>query len=197
MKKDNFFENLWFSDFRNIFQNSMDLKILHSSVGECIGSSTVFNSTELSTAMISETFETQVKEIEFFGMNFEVKIRHALNVRPFESFCSGLIIKILNNFVCLDAAKFRSFSITVYTNTKNLSIICNSILVAILDAGVPLRKMFSCVGDTNLYVCSEEKIVFSHLQNIQSLMAESDIIENSKYIDEHVKYAFKDFFEYV
>ncbi|ELA41445.1 uncharacterized protein VICG_01550 [Vittaforma corneae ATCC 50505] len=140
----------------------MSFKISHGIFKNYTGSSTIFSSSELVTTTISGPSDNLKRDDCYDSLTIETKVRLFPQCRPFDSMAVGIVNKILDTFVLKEVEKFRSISISVYTNTRNLSMICNSVLIACLDGGIPLKSMFYSVGSSDLFVFSSGKIVLYH-----------------------------------
>ncbi|KAM0681435.1 hypothetical protein GINT2_000637 [Glugoides intestinalis] len=173
----------------------MTLKIQHGIFKSYTGSSTISTDSELVTTTIIGPSDNLKREEDYEKLTIETKVRHFPLYKPFESMTTGIVNDVLEKFVIKEADRFRSMVITIYTNTQNLSLICNSVLIACLDAGIPLKSMFYSVGAEELFIFDNNdailysKLVFAHEKRVKNIQ------EDLKYIKEAVAYAMKDVFE--
>lgn len=173
----------------------MALKIQHGVFKSYTGSSTISSASELVTATISGPSDNLKRDDSYEKLTVETKVRHFPLCKPFESMVAGIVNDVLERFVLKEADRFRSILITIYTNTQNLSLICNSVLVACLDAGIPLKSMFYSVGVEELFVFdSNDAVLYSKLGMAQEQRCEN-LQNDLKYIKEAVSFAMKDVFD--
>jgi hypothetical protein len=170
----------------------MHYKISHGLFASYTGSSSAYSNNELVTTTISGPSDTLKKIEEPIESKTEVNVHHFPECKTFENLAVGIIEKILENFVVKDIDKFRSPCISVYTNTRNLSMIGNSVLIACLDAGIPLKSMFYCAGSRNLFVFSSGNGVMYHGTGRISPNMMDEMRKESERVKESVESAMAD-----
>lgn len=75
-------------------------------------------------------------------LNVDVRVRIAAAPRASENFVAGLLSAVLRRYVILETDPFKTLTVSVYSNTADMSVICNTALVACIDGGVPLHRLF-------------------------------------------------------
>lgn len=171
----------------------MALQIQHGLFKTYTGSSQLTSGTETVITTISGPPEVTFKDDSLL-LSIDVKFKHSSNIRAYDSFISGLIHKLLLNYLILDIDKYKTITVNTYTNSTDLSLICNSVLVACLDGGIPLKSTFYCYGRDSLFVIENDQVVlYSGFSD-----ASQDEIDQAKagYIKESIEYALKDMFEF-
>lgn len=172
----------------------MKLEIQHGIFTSYTGSAVLTSNNHIATTTIYGPSDNILKDEICDTLSFEVKVRHSSNARPFESFMSGIISRILEQYIDREADRYRSFVVNVYTNAFNLSLICNSVLVACLDAGIPLKSMFYCTGVDTLLVFSGNSIDLWHAHGPVDDNMRKTAMKDLEYIKESIKYGIKDMF---
>lgn len=162
----------------------MGLKIAHGIFRNYTGSSTIFSNSELVTTTVFGPSDSSRRDGDFTGLTVETKVKHFPHSKPFENMAAGIVNRLLDMFVVKEAEKFRSMVVTSYTNTFSLSMLCNSVLVACLDAGVPLKAMFYCVGVNDLFVFSGGDIVAHHSFGFVDEKRSGELQRELKYVKE-------------
>lgn len=175
----------------------MHFTLEHGMFKTFTGSGVIKDREKYAMATISGPLDVKIKEDFFKKMEIEVRIRHMKKVRSFENMTSALLENILDRYICREVEKYRSIIISVYTNTTDLSYITNSVLIACIDGGIPLKTMFYSFGEENLFVFSNKILDLKHITNFEILKAdEVKAVKNFNYLVESVEYAFKNFFIY-
>lgn len=109
-----------------------------------------------------------------------------------ENMVGGLVHRLLDVYVEKEAERYRSILVGIYSNTFNLSIICNSVLVACLDGGIPLKAMFYCAGDRDLFVYSNGLIEMCHSLGAVDDARMKEVQDEMSYIQESIEYGIRD-----
>lgn len=172
----------------------MSLKISRGVFKNYTGSSSIFSNSELVTTTILGPFDTLKKDDNTNELSVDIKIHHFPECKSFENMAVGIVSKILENFVLKDIEKYRAISMSIYTNTYNLSMIGNSVLIACLDCGIPLKNMFYCVGDYDLFIFSSGNIVLQHTVEPINDQKKAKLEKELQYVQECVDLAMQDAF---
>lgn len=172
----------------------MALKISHGVFKSFTGSCTIVSNSELVTATISGPSDNLKRDYFYDSLNIETKVRHFPQCKSFESMAVGIISQVLDTFVVKEVEKFRCIDVSVYTNTRSLSMICNSVLVACLDGGIPLKSMFYCVGSDSLFVFSPERVVLYHCFGHVDENMSNELQQKFDHIKECIHFAMADVF---
>lgn len=170
------------------------LKISHDIFKNYSGSSTVSSNSELVSTTIAGPSDTLRRDWKQSSLGIETRVRHFPPCKPFENMAVAIVNKILDIFVLKEAEQFRSITVTAYTNTFSLSMLCNSVLVACLDAGIPLREMFYCVGHDDLFVFSAETVVAYHSFGFIPDGRKAELEDELKHVKECIQHVISDVF---
>jgi hypothetical protein len=170
----------------------MKLEIKHGLLRSYTGSSTIISGPEMATTTISGPSDSIVRDDNYESLTTEVRVRHSSRSKMFESMIAGLVYRLLDEYVEKEAEKYRSIVVCIYSNTLNLSIICNSVLVACLDGGIPLKRMFYCAGDRDLFVYSNESIEMCHSLGAIEDSRIREILNEIRSVKESVEYGVRD-----
>lgn len=172
----------------------MSLKIHHGVFKNYTGSCSISSNMELVTTTIQGPSDSSRRDSNYDELTIEVKVKHFPDSKVFESMAVGIINRILSKFVVKGTDKLRSMTVTVYTNTNNISMICNSVLVACLDGGIPLKEMFYCAGDEDLFVFSSGNVTLYHGKGMVDEEKSNEVKKELEYIKELVEHSMKDVF---
>ncbi len=153
----------------NFVDNSeISLGLVKNSTGSCsikCGNKAVFvtvNGPEESD-MRDDTYDAYESE----DIDLSIKCKLCPNIssssKIFENLCIELINKILKKYLIKDQnLLFKTISVSIYSNTENLSMICNAVLISLIHAGIPIFDMFYCVGTLPFFVFSNDQIDLCH-----------------------------------
>lgn len=168
-----------------------NLKIEHGLFKSFTGSSRLSSDSKIAFATVNGPSNTLAREDNFGPVSIEIKCKFSLQTKQFESMCSGLISKIIDKYIVKDEMMFKTICINVYSNASDLSLICNAVNVACLDAGIAFNSMFYCVGTDPLFVFSNEIVDFyQSFGNVTDQHVE-EAKRDLGYIKESIEYAFK------
>ncbi len=170
----------------------MKLKIEKSIYKSYTGSSRLISGDSVVITTIMSPCDTHLKDI-VPEISFEIKFKHYSGSRPFENFIVNIISKILKKFIVLDMDQYKCMSVFVMSNTTNLSLICNSVLIACLDGGIPMKSIFYSIGTNNLYIYDTEKEIMSIIVDLKENLNKE---KNLAYIKEAVEYGIRDMFQF-
>lgn len=172
----------------------MSLKIHHGVFKNYTGSCSISSNLELVTTTVQGPTDSTRRDSKYDELSIEIRVKHFPHLKVFESMAVGIINRILSKFVVKDSNKLRSMTVTVYTNTTNMSMICNSVLVACLDGGIPLKEMFYCAGNEELFVFSSGNVTLYHGKGMIDEEKSNEIKRELEYIKELVEHSMKDVF---
>lgn len=170
----------------------MKLKIEKSLYKSYTGSSKLISENDVVTSVIKCPSDMYSKDLTL-DLSFDIKFKHFTNFRPFENFVVGIIEKLLKKVIVLDIDSYRNMSLSIISNTTNLGLICNSVLIACLDGGIPMKCIFYSLGNNNLHVYDNEKEIFSCVVDFTE---KSNNEKDLKYIKEAVEYGILDMFKF-
>ncbi|KAK1351166.1 putative exoribonuclease [Hamiltosporidium tvaerminnensis] len=125
--------------------------------------------------------------------------------KELERYISNYINKIIHKFCILEADKFKMMQINIFISEKYSNILCcaiNSCLLALLDAGIPLRKMFyavsTCQYEEEAIVFEKEKESFIHIFSHAFGKISADAIQKAKkdleILEEYILFSLRDKF---
>lgn len=172
----------------------MTLKILHGIFKNYTGSATVSSNSELVSATITGPSDSLKRDWKHPTLGIDISVRHFPPCKAFENMAVAIVNKLLDTFLIKTTDAFRSIAITAYTNTFNLSMLCNSVFVACLDAGLPLSEMFYSVGSSDLFVFSTRDVVFHSFGLVDDSRRE-ELQAELEYVKECIHFAISDVFE--
>lgn len=158
----------------------------HGIYKDFTGSARLKDNEKLVVVTVSGPTDTHNKEFIDDELDVEIKFRYADTDRPLENMIHGIVSSVLDVFVLKEADIGRSISISIFSNTSNLSCILNTTLIALINAGVPLKSVFYSVGNTNLIVFSDNKIVLKHFVNSEE---ELNVDDSYRQIKESIDYS--------
>lgn len=168
--------------------------IVHGLFKNHTGSSILSSSQKYVCSTIDGPYDTSTKEDDFESLNIEIKCKVFTSSKDFENLCCGLVNRILNRYLVKDSLLFKSIEISIYSNTTDLYLICNAVIITCLDAGIPLSDMIYCVGDKNLFVFRNDVIDFCHSYGPISVEEINEAKNSKNYIENNIKDAFRDVF---
>lgn len=170
----------------------MKLEIKHGLFKSYTGSSSITSGLHAATTTVSGPSDILVRDDNHESLTTDVRVRHSSRSKMFENMVAGLVNRLLDEYVEKEAEKYRSIVVSVYSNTTNLSIICNSVLVACLDGGIPLKRMFYCAGEKDLFVYSNGSIEMCHCFGLAEDSRIKEILDEVKCVKESVEYGIRD-----
>lgn len=170
----------------------MALEIKHGMHRSCTGSSQLRSGSEVATTFIQGPSDTLSRAEAHSELCIEVRFRHSAGSRPHDNLVSAIIERILARYVIRSIDCGRTMVVGVCSNSTNLSLICNSVLVACLDGGIPLREMFYCTGTDSLCVVEGGEVVMRHGAGAMTEGQADQARREAVYIKESVEYGLRD-----
>lgn len=169
--------------------------IEHGMLESYTGSSTIKNDDEIVSCTIKGPQDILLKEEESNELHIEIKVRSSLGLESSENSIESLISKLLTHYLYKKADNHRYIIFNIYYNTDNLSMIANSVLIACIDGGIPLKSMFYCVGSTSLYVFSNNQLELVHSDVGTDNNTLTSIYDEYALIKEKIDFSIRDMFK--
>ena len=173
----------------------MGVRISHGISRSCTGSAKAVSDTNVVYATVQGPAEGLAGPNSGPALELEVKVKHASGDPTLEQSIAGILHKLLLRYLAVDAEHFTSLLVHVIANTTDMGLICNTLLVACLDGGIPLRRMFFAWGNDDAFAIMEDgKVSYSHglTSAVEGIVQEG--IAKFQYIREVVLHAIKDMY---
>lgn len=174
----------------------MAMSVSHGMFKSQIGSSRIVLNNEVVFVVVPEMNEKHIRESDQSGLSISVEFHSSTTTRNDELFISYLIKSVLNEYLIKEIDEYRQIRFEITANTTRMSIIGNAVLVACLDAGLPLRRMFYCVGDNNFYIVDINGIKAYYINKENEIKEENEIKREIEYIKESIEYAMQDMIKF-
>lgn len=172
----------------------MALDIKHGIYRSYTGSSQMKSGPEIAIAVIQGPSDAPSKMETHSALYIETRFKHSSGSRVHDALISLIVNKILAKYVVTDIDRNGMLAVSVYSNTMNLSLICNCVLVACLDGGIPLKNMFYCTGTDSLYVVEDGEVALCHSLGMVTEEHMALAKKEAAYIKESIEYGLRDMF---
>ncbi|KAI5172473.1 hypothetical protein PAEPH01_1749 [Pancytospora epiphaga] len=173
----------------------MSLEIKHSLYKACGGSARLISGNKVAIAILHNLIDNSSKTDEYNELSLDIKVRCATSSKADDLFIALFISRIANLYILTSLDKGRTLSLHICTNTLDLSLICNTVLVACMDAGIPLSMPFFSVGDSSKLLIFENRKLFPIFILGDSTGEDHDVlVSEAEYIREAVTHALRDMF---
>lgn len=174
----------------------MQPKILHGLYKTYTGSSELRSSEEIVICTIQGPSYTLTKADNFDNLTIETKFKHSQGSKPHEAFVSEMINKLLLSIILTEIDQTKSIIVNIYSNTYNLSMICNSAIIACIDGGIPLKTMPFCIGKENMIVLDGDRIILEHFTTQTCEDERKELLTEASSVKENILHALKDMLEF-
>lgn len=174
----------------------MPLDITHGMYRAYTGSSQLRSGEEVVITTIQGPSDALGKTENFSAMAIETRFKHSTGSRPLENLVSALVTRLLSRYVVAEMYACRSIIVSICANTTDLALICNSVTVACLDGGIPLKRMFYCVGRDDLLVFEGGEVVLCHSRGLVGEERMREARAGLAYVKESIEYGIRDMYEF-
>jgi len=118
------------------------MEITHGLFKSHTGSSQITLGDSIAIVTIQGPYEAAGRMDGSPRLSIDLRLHNAMKTDEYEAHFSDVFSKILEQYVVVDMDPYKCLEVHIYTNTSDLCLICNGLLVACIDGGIPLRQMF-------------------------------------------------------